>query len=278
MTVRLAPYIEQRHESLLSTVASARQEILNDSPYDGYTDQDVATAFIGTGYALADFPSLYDMYGKFLAGYDLESLWQRVFDSQMEVAEIDEAVAAEINLVDDAVDISIPQFTLAMREINATTSSTFVIGKANIERSRIKGFAVISSEAKFGLLSETFNEYIGILNWQKGVVDSYAEYMKLYYIFMLNSEDTNKFFAVRDSLWSLEVLNFEGVVLGYMRQLAGYQKAGFEERKRSDLSKVFLVASYTAQGAAWGSMFPGLGTAIGTGVGFVIGVAIVMSE
>jgi len=49
---RLAPYVEERHSALLSTVASTRNNIINNSPYAEYTSQDANTAILGIGYAI----------------------------------------------------------------------------------------------------------------------------------------------------------------------------------------------------------------------------------
>ena len=276
--IRYAPYIEEKHIAMLSTVVNTRKDIINTSPYTSYTDHDINTAMLGIGYTIADFPSLYDMFGKFMSGYDLEVLWDTTFNDQLQADEVNVAIKAMIALSDDDLsEKSIPEFKLHMRENNAVPSSSFVINKANIECKRTKDLSVISADAKFKLLPNLNTKYNAALNWQKGVTDSYTEIMKLYYLSAMAGIDADNEFAFRNVIWPFTVLDFEQVVLGSMQRSAGYNKY-VGKRKRSDLSKVFLVASYTAQGAAIGSMFPGWGTVIGAVVGFVIGVAIVMSE
>jgi len=86
--IRFAPYIESYHAAMLYTVVSVRNSIISDSPYADYTDLDVDKAMFGVGYAISNFASLYDMYGKFMAGLDVDALFGRVFNSIYDQGEI----------------------------------------------------------------------------------------------------------------------------------------------------------------------------------------------
>jgi len=274
---RFAPYIESRHKALLNTVAEYRS-LTTDSPYESYADQDINNAMFGAGYAIADFPSLCDMFGKFMSGFDLESLWSGVFEDQ-QVVEITTGIKAEMDLINDGMLRSTPEFKLAMRDLNAVNSSSFVIGKANIERSRTAKLAKISSEAKLNRIIDTLTEYNSTLNWKKAVVDSYAELMKLYHMSAVTGAEADTTFVANNVLWPFTALDFERCVLGAMRQQAGYVKSGAVQRKRSAISKVLLVSSYTANGATIGYMIGGpYGAVIGAIVGFVVGVAVCLFE
>ena len=278
-TLRYAPYIEDGHSNLLNTVASVRADILNDSPYTTYSNQDIESAMFGAGYAISDFSALYDMFGKFLSGLDIEVLWNTAFNDRMQATEINGKIQTDIILTDDILSqISIPDFKLEMRGNNAVHSSSFVVGKAKIENLRTKELSKISSETKFAILPTVGTGYNTLLNWNKSVIDEYAALMKLYYITAITGSDSDSKFAASNSLWPFEVLDFERATLGTMRQAAGYQKTALE-RKRSDLSKALLVSSYMVNGAFTGSYIGGpYGAAIGAAVGFVVGVAIVLSE
>jgi len=276
--VRYAPYIEARHSAVLNTVADIRKSIINNSPYTSYIAQDVDAAMLGVGYTIADFPSLYDMFGKFMAGYSLEVLWDTTFSDQIQSPEVNAVVRAEMAATNTGlISKTIPEFKLAMRENNTVASSSFVVNKANIECRRTKNLANVSAEVKFKLLPNLNTKYNAMLNWQKETIDKYAELMKLYYMTTINAIDVKSSFNYLDVIWPFSVLEFERAVLATMRRAADYNKL-MGKRKRSDLSKVLLVASYTVQGASIGSMFSGPGVVIGAVVGFIVGVATVLWE
>ena len=278
-TFRFAPYIESRHESLLSSIVATRTDIITDSPYESYTDQDVNTAMFGVGYLIADFSSLYDMFGKFMSGLDLESLWDTAFSTQIEADEIDEVTTANLALLDEnMLKTDITDFKLSARDTNSVACSSFTIGITNVERDKITQLANMSMEVKSRMLVLTTTFYNSLLNWQKSAIDLYAEIMKSYYLFAINVAETNTRFAFLDIIWPFTVLNFERAALASLVSKASFNKYT-ATRERSTLSKALLISSYTVQGATIGSMCGGpYGTAIGAVVGFVIGVAIVMYE
>ena len=278
-TTRYAPYVEDRHSALLTTIADIQTDIINDSPFTDYVDQDTDDAFFGLGYAIADFASLYDMFGKFMSGFDIEVVWSASFESYANMSEIDIAVKAKMEVLNDNMSAS-ANLKFVSRNINAVATSSFIIGKANIEQKRTKLLSLISKEAKFNLLADIEDKFITVLNWKKEVIDSYAELMKLYYMTSMTAVTTDTTFAARNSLWPFTVLDFNRVTLGTMKYGVIYNKYGLEsERKRSDLSKGLLVSSYVVSGAYIGYSFGGpYGAAIGAAVGFVIGVAQIMFE
>jgi hypothetical protein len=278
-TIHFAAYIEEKYSNLLNTVAALRTSLISDSPYGTYTDQAVDDAVFGIGFAIADFASLYDMYGKFMSGYDLEALWSITMSDQANLTEVNLSIQADAVLIDDNLIInSAPAFKIAMRDRNAVSSSSFVIGKAGIECQRTKDLANLSADSKFKLLPDLNTKYNAVLNWQKGVTDSYSELMKLYYMTAVQGAEADTTFGARETLWPFDILDFERAVLGTMRQNAGYQKSGLK-RKRSSVSKVLLVASWTANGAYIGFQCGGYwGAVIGAVIGFVIGVANILFE
>lgn len=278
-TVRYAAYIEEKHSNLLNTVTALRASLITDSPYRTYENQNVNDAMLGVGFAVADFASLYDMYGKFMSGYDLEALWNITMTDQANLTEVNLSVQADGVILDENIVInSAPLFKLTMRDKNAVASSSFVIGKSILECQRTKDLANLSADSKFKLLPDLNTKYNAVLNWQKGVTDSYSELMKLYYLTATQGKEADTIFAAREILWPFDVLDFERAVLGTMRQNAGYQKRGLQ-RTRSTLSKILLIGSWTANGAFIGAQIGGYpGAIIGAIVGFVIGVANVLFE
>jgi hypothetical protein len=277
--VRYAPYVETRWGSLLDTVASNRSGMILASPYGGYVDQNVSDAMFGVGRVISDFPSLYDMFGKFLSGLDIEATWTEVFGDQKQLVEVSGLVKADLTFLDDGLNLEdIPAFKLDMRNKNAVISSSFVVGKSMIESDRTKGLAKLSAEARFSLLPGDATRHNMMLNWNKGVIDSYANVMKLYYMTAVTGTEADHLFAAKNTLWPFDVLDFERAVLGTMKQQAGYSKTSLQ-RKRSLISKILLVSSQVITGAVIGNMVGGpVGAIVGAVVGFVVGLAQVLME
>ena len=277
-TTRYAPYIEEHHDAFLDITHSKTIAILDDSPYASYAPIEVDDAFFCVGNAISDFPSLYDMYGKFMAGFDVEILWGYIFADSLNASEINDTVTAEMKLVDDnIIKDTLPEFQISMRDINSVLSSSFVIGKSVIENARVKVLSKISSEAKFQLIPDVQARFNSSLNWDKKTVTTYAEAMKLYYMTKMGVDNANYTFDVQDKLWPLNVLDFERVALGTLQGTLGYQK--IMERVRSTTSKLLLIASQTTTGLMIGAQVGGVyGAIIGAVVGFVIGLAMVLLE
>lgn len=280
--IRFAPYIEARHSALLAASYSARVAALNNSPYGDYTDVDYEAAIIGVGYAITSFPTLYDMYGKFMSGFDVETLWGKSFDKITNLDEVEDMVDSETTSVDDFLEVnSIPDLKVLARELNAVCSSSFVVGKALIESKRVKKVAEVSAEAKYALLSDTMSDSVNGLNWRKAVTDNYAELFKTFYLAAAQCTDANYKMATDDVLWNLNVLDFERAALGVFHPRSTFTKKMPGKRNRSDISKFIMITNATGQGALYGWQFGGgnpYAAAIGAAVGYHIGVAQMLVE
>jgi len=274
--IRYAPYIEAHHADFLDVVQSSRKAVINDSPFASYTDIEVDDAFFGAGYLISSFPSLYDMYGKFMAGFDVETLWGNLARDVLNKSESDTAIAAEMKIINEQTDVKLAGFQIEMRNLNAVASSSFVIGKAVIEDERVKALSRISGNAKFQLIPNIQNRFNAVLNWNKETIRIYAETMKSYFMTKTDVDEGNYTFDVRDKLWPFTVLDFERAALGAL-QGATHQKT-MAPRERSMISKVLLVSSYTVMGAYIGSATPGMGIVIGGVIGFFVGLAMIFLE
>jgi len=276
ITKRYAPYIEAHHANFLNMVQENREAVISNSPFTLYTDIEVDDTFFGTSYLISSFPSLYDMFGKFMAGFDVETLWGNLARDVLNKSEADTAIAAEMKIINEQTDVKLADFQIEMRNLNAVASSSFVIGKAVIEDERVKALSRISGNAKFQLIPNIQNRFNAVLNWNKETIRIYAETMKSYFMTKTDVDEGNYTFDVRDKLWPFTVLDFERAALGAL-QGATYQKT-MAPRERSMISKVLLVSSYTVTGAYIGSVIPGVGTVIGGVIGFFVGLAMIFLE
>ena len=250
--IRYAPYIEARHSDFLNSVYSARVGAISNSPFSAYTDIEVDDAFFGAGYTISSFPSLYDMYGKFMAGLDIEALWTQEYNDTIDSPVVSSLIAAEGDLIDDEIEqTSLPRLQTGMRDLNAVMSSSFVVGKSLIEDTRTKMVAKFSADLKYRLIPVAQERWKAHLDWNKQVVSIYAEIMKLYFSSKTDVDEVNYSMAAKNILWPFTVLDFERAAVGAL-QGATNSKQGV-----AGASTASRVLGGALTGAAMGAMVGG---------------------
>lgn len=267
-SVRFAPYIEMRHTNFLQYVVNRRNEVYPNSPFDSYSDIEIGDAFFGSGYVLSSFPSLYDMFGKFMAGLDIEVLFDQVFEDTVDSVTVNNLISEEgIRLEDDIIENAHPRFSTGMRDINAVMSSTFVVGKAMMETTRTKEMARFGAELRYRLIPVATERWRGHLEWNKAVVMTYAEILKLYITAKMDVDNHNLEIAAKDLLWPFTIGEYERVALG---ALTGARDETTEVAGSSRAGKAIGGA---LTGAAGGFMVGGpVGAAVGGAVGLAGGL------
>jgi len=248
-TIRYAPYIEVQHQTFLSLVADHRTAALADNPFTGYTDVEVEDAFFGAGYTIASFPSLYDMFGKFMAGLDIEVLWQQEFEDTVNSPEVANLISAEADLMDDDIEAtSIPRLQTGMRDLNSVMASSYPIGRAVIEDGRVKSIAKFGAELRYKLIPVAQERWKTHLQWNQQVVSIYAELMKFYYAAKHDVDEDNYSYASKYRLWPFTVLDYERAALGAL------QGATSQKTDVAGASTTARVMSGALSGAAMGAM------------------------
>lgn len=267
--VRYAPYIESKHESFLTTLQTYRVSAVSTSPFDGYEDVEVDDAFFGVGFLLTSYPALYDMYGKFMAGLDIEVLYTQLFEDTINASVVNNLVAAEGALLDDEINInSLPRLQTGMRDINSIMSSSFVIGKTLLEDTKTKAIGKFSAELKYRLLPMVQDRWAKHLEWNGNVVNVYAELLKFYYSAKIDINEMNYEYAEKIKLWPFTILEFERAGLG---ALQAAQNTKTDIPKPPAMAKVLGGAM---SGAAMGAMMTKnpYGIAIGAAIGGLAGI------
>lgn len=266
-TVRYADYIEEKHQAFLDYVAARRSALMDDSPFANFSSIAIDDGFFGTGYILSSFPSLYDMYGKFMAGLDVDVLYQQVYGNLMDGPETTALVSAEATLLADELEQHIlPRFEIGMRDINAVVSSTFVMGKALLESDRLKQVEKFSAQLKLSLLPVASERWRTHLEWNKGVIITYAEMMKLYVSAKMDTEDHNMELQAKDKLWPFTLSEYERAAI------AALQGATTTSAKVQGASGAQRVIAGALSGAAMGGMLAGASQgAIGGPTGIIVG-------
>jgi hypothetical protein len=213
-TVRYAPYLEDAHEYLLDTTKSYVEDLKDTSPLSAFTAIPVDVGFFGTGYILGSFPSLYDMYGKFVAGLDIDVLFDQIYEDTVNSAAVDDLVASESDDLDDLIDADKLELEAGMHDINAINSSAFIIGKSLIEAKKVQAVSKFSATTRVALIPTATERFGKHLEWNRGAISLYGEVMKLFFTVKTSVDKYNYDMAVADVLWPFTVLDFERAAVG----------------------------------------------------------------
>jgi len=251
-TVRYAPYLEDHHQFMMTTTWEWIWNALFPggvyyNPYDERDDIEVSDAFFGAGYTIASFPSMYDMYGKFLAGLDVEILFDEIFNDTMEGDAITAMIAAESTRLEDELENeTLPRFETGLRDMNAVLSSAFIFGRGLLEAEKTKALSAYSAKVKYELYPIINDRWKAHLEWNKGVIDTYINVMKTYYGVELEADKYNVENYVERTKWGLELMQ-------YYRAAVGTLTGAVNETSKTKKGGGWLGA--LLQGAGMGLMF-----------------------
>ncbi len=229
--IRYAPYIEAKHETFLNNSQTFGVTARANNPYTSYTDLDYDDAFFGSGYVMSSFPSLYDMFGKFMAGLDIESLWDQVLNDVQHSTTIQESVVAHRDLISDEVEqTALPRFQTGIRDMNAVMSSSFVIGKSIIEQGAVKKLAEFDANLRYKLIPVAAEVFVKHLAWNQGMITTYINVMKMAILTKMDTDTANYSYALKETMWPFSVLEQEranlGALQGAMANSAGGESGG----------------------------------------------------
>lgn len=270
--VRFAPYLEAAHQQALSEFWTVFAYTKGASPYGDYEQLDIDEGFFGmttadpsVTYEIKNYPSLWDMFGKFMAGLDVHDLWADVYDDVIRGPELENAVQAQSVQLQDEIDTNVvPKFVAGMRDINAVNSSAFIIGKAIIQDAHVREINTFSSKIRLTALQLSAEMWNHHLTWSRGVIASYTEIFKLYYATRLDVDRANLEYPAKDAMWDINLFDNARGILG---ALSGSPASTGSGNEPSQLQKSLGGAM---SGAAAGAM---VGGAPGAIVGGVLGLA-----
>jgi hypothetical protein len=263
-TIRYPPYVEEAHQAFLAEMAARRAAAIDVSPYADYPGiTDYPDAFFGIGYTISSFPSLYDMYGKFMAGLDVETLFTQILDDSINNVAIGNRVAAHsVELSDDIIANAEPRLAAGLRDINSVISSSFIVARTMLETARLKELSKYDSELRVKMLPVAVQRWSTHLEWNKGVVMTYAEIMKLYFSAAMDINNHNYNIWAKDALWPFTVLDYERAGLGALTGASKTKTDGGPSDSQSAIGGALT-------GAAAGYMVGGpVGAVIGGALGF----------
>ncbi len=271
--IRYAPYIETQHMGFLYKTAYYRDAALATNPFaDFCTNIPLDEAFFGAGHIITSFPALYDMYGKFMAGLDIEVLFNQEFEASTSGPIINNLVAAKNVLLQDEIDDELTKYSVGMRDLNSVMASSFVIGKSIIRGEGVKKISDFDAELRYKMIPVAADRWKTHLDWNKSVVGVYAELMKLYYSAKMDIQEENSSMLAKKILWPFTVLEYNRAALGAL------QGATNTNASIAGASKASKAISGALSGAAMGAMAGGAikgsaGGLPGMVIGAVLGLA-----
>jgi hypothetical protein len=213
-TIRYAPYLEDAHEYLLDATKSYVEDLKDTSPLSGFVDVPVDVGFFGTGYILGSFPPLYDMYGKFVAGLDVDVLFDQIYEDTVNASAVDDLVASESADLDDIIEADRTEFEAGMHDINAINSSAYIIGRSLIEAKKVQAVSKFSATTRVALIPTATERFGKHLDWNRGAITLYGEVMKLFFAVKTSVDKYNYEMKTADVLWPFTVLDFERAAVG----------------------------------------------------------------
>lgn len=272
-----AHYIEDYHKTFLALSEEKGNVVRDYSPYLDYAPdtpsgwelrtEDHTAALYGAAYDINNFPSLYDIYGKFMASLDVEALFEQVLNEVQNADVIQDMSTAHKALLSDDIEQEVlPRYKAGMRDINSVISTTFNIGRAIIENARVKKVAEFDAGLQFKLIplaAEVFSKHLA---WNTSVVDTYKHITHLGIVTEMDDGAINSENKIQNALWPFTVMECERANLAALQSaMSNTQGAG--------ASKVTKAIGGALSGAAAGTMVaPGLGTAIGGALGGLSGL------
>ena len=271
-TIRYAPYLEEAHQEALTAFKDVFEAALGSSPYGAFSPIPVDDGFLGVHdddptikWELRNFPSLWDMFGKFMAGVDVHKLWNQTYQDVVYSSEVNAAVTAHADLLQDEIDTNVmPRFLAGMRDINAIHSSSFIVGKSIIQQAHVKSVNDFAAKIRLRVAELNTQVWSKHLEWNHSVVQTYAEMQRLYIAAKLDTTREKSEMAAKDVMWDINLFEHTRAILG---ALGG----GHPIKDPNEVSDVGRALGGALSGAAMGAQL-GFG-APGAAVGGLLGLA-----
>ena len=292
-TIRYAPYLEEVHKALIdhgghdepnisfidafnATIDTTPWPAIVDpitgqnrvNPYGSYDPVIVDEGFFGVRtddptllYEIKNFPSLWDMFGKFMGGLDVHDLWAQVYEDVVQGPEIENVITAHSALIQADIDTTVkPKFLAGMRDINSVHSTAFLIGLAIIQDEHVRQLNKFSSAIRLHSINVSVDLWKSHLDWDKAVTSTFNDLFKSYYAVRMDVDRANLEYLAKDEMWNINL--FENA-----RGLLGALGGGTATSGQNEPSQLAKSLSGVLGGASAGSAFGAPGAVVGGIIG-----------
>lgn len=216
-TVRYAPFLEEAAKKLIDQGWIAEDLIDDQSPYDNYAMTNPSNAFFGVGYTVSSYPSIFDMFGKFMAGLDIEVLHDQEMRDALYGAAIYEAVATKAAKLDADINSNVyPRFEAGVTDMNAAMGSGFMMGRAYIEDGRNKALTEFASTLRMKAMDLGHQRWAYHLQWNAQVISHYLTVVRAYFQDELQYVSGQTQLDTAHTLWPFTVLDHQRAIVGVL--------------------------------------------------------------
>jgi len=271
-TTRYPAYLEEAHEALLTVVHDRVEDDYSTSPLSGREDLLIDDLFIDAGKVVSNYPALFDVFGKFMAGLDITTLFDQVVNDTTSGRIASDFVANKSAILETEVSNSLTRFNSGIDDISFTMNSIHMTGNDLIRDRKEKLVSRFAAETKYKLLPIAIDRWSAHISWNKAVVSQYIEIIKLYYKTKIEVNNFNIELNARDDLWPLDLLEFERSIIGLLTGAGSSSSSGGGGGGEPDALMGALGGAMS--GAATGAMVGGpwgavIGGALGAAASFL---------
>lgn len=252
-------------DTLTDSITVVMEAAIGNSPWTGATAYDPDADLTVMTNAADDLQTLVDLLS---SGTTLDTLIAGVLDhTRVDNSVTEYAADLDARLISEVL----PRFERGMQDINAVSSSAFVIGRALIEQNQDRQVAKFSADMHAKAFSDDAIRVINLkLEYQKMATQMLAETRRIKIVAKGEETTANLKYDEEDALWDLEVFQYGGNLLGAIGGGVLAPKAKEPSKMQSALGGAM---SGMAAGAMIGSAIPGIGTAAGAIAGAILGGA-----
>jgi len=216
--IKYSPYLELFHLNFILNMIARVKATVDDSPFTDYDTLIAEDAFFGSGFTIQNFPALYDIYGKFLAGLDIDTLHSQLTESSVNAPCVRFAAAAESFLLSTDISTNVsPRLNTGSDNILSVLSGYFQEAENIVNDVKNLCINKFKKQMKYSMLSVANSRWAIHLSWNKGVVDYYSSLMELFFAVKIDAEDRNLSMAAKNVLWPFTVLDYEKAGLGALQ-------------------------------------------------------------
>jgi hypothetical protein len=267
VTVRYYSGIEDMYNGMRHLARPVLDDLYLDSPFTtGYDVMEPDDAYFAAGYVISDFPSLYDMFGKFMAGLDIE-----VLRSQIQMDFITGTVSEQLKstnriLLNDETDsVILPKLKASFQNMNAVMASSFIDAQATVYSNQTKRINEYNANIDMKMLDLATQWAMKHLEWNTEVIHTYEKMINDYYQLNANYLNHKATLAEMDKMWPFRVFDQYRALVGCLNGAQGAQQSGSSDWSKA-MSGIVGGASFLASPTGnW--MMQGLGLSGGLGVG-----------
>ena len=280
-----SPYLENIHTNWLSksgvdtiekSITEVMDSALGSSPWIGLTAYNPATPLAANAAAIAAFAVI-------LAGLSDTVNWAALYaQANTTLAGVGEAeIVADVDAFSDILDDGIntkvlPRFRRGMQDINAVSSSAFVLGEAVIEGFRDRDVAKYMSALRITVNDrklKAVEQMIGLMtnriNWEADYVRMAVETNRIKIVALKEQTDQDAIIDESDAKWDLEVFQCGANLLA---AIGGGTAIPNMPGKNRAASAIGGAMTGTAAGAMLAVPTGGISVAVGAVIGGVLGL------